>query len=248
MLKRTIKRWFEYGLRVSGYELKDLDSPVRGYEGCLEYAKSRGLAPRTVFDVGVGRGTPWLYDAFNNAKLVLFEPLAVFDGFIDELVRRYNADLHRVALAAAPGVAEFHFNTDFPTSSSLLGIDPQFATFAAKVQRNHHFTSQQVRLDSLDRLNNYEPPFVLKIDVEGAELGVLEGARKTLEQTEFIVMEISVERRYSGEPNFARTIAFLDQCGFELFDIPSLAQAGRNGQLIYLDAAFVQKGSRFWPS
>jgi FkbM family methyltransferase len=247
MLRQTVKQWFKSSLRARGYELKEIDAPLRGYRGCLEYAKSRGLAPKTVFDVGVGHGTPWLYDVFLGTKLVLFEPLAAFDANLDELARRYKADVHRVALGREPGLAELHFNSTHPTSSSLLPMDPKFASFAAKVQNNHRFTSQRVRVDTLDRLNHYEPPFVIKLDVEGAELDVLEGGRNTLKHTEFVITEISVMRRQSGEPNFARTIAFLDECGFELFDIPSLAQTKGSGQLIYLDAAFVQKGSRFWP-
>jgi hypothetical protein len=54
-------------------------------------------------------------------------------------------------------------------------------------------------------------------------------------------------RRQTDEPSFGDMIQFLDRCGFELFDIPSLAQASPDGQLIYLDAAFVKKDSPLWP-
>ncbi len=78
---------------------------MRGYAACLQYAKTRGLDPKTVLDVGVGRGTPWLYDAFPDSKLVLFEPLSVFDSDIEQLVRHYGADAHKVALAREAGRA-----------------------------------------------------------------------------------------------------------------------------------------------
>jgi hypothetical protein len=58
---------------------------------------------------------------------------------------------------------------------------------------------------------------------------------------------MSVIRRVTAEASFAELVAFLAARGFELFDIPSLAQARGNGQLIYLDAAFAQKGSFLWP-
>lgn len=247
MLKKIVKKWVEGGLRLRGYELKEISAPMRGYRACLEYAKSRGLAPRTVFDVGVGRGTPWLYDAFPSSKLVLFEPLAVFAAELDALSRQYSADVHRVALSNAPGVAEFNLNTGYPTSSSLLDMDPRFASFAVKVQGDHRFERQTVTLDTLDKLNRYEPPFVLKLDVEGAERQVLEGGRNTLRETDFLLTEMSVMRRQTGEPDFGDMIRFLDDCGFELFDIPYLAQTNGNGQLIYLDAAFVKKNSYLWP-
>jgi FkbM family methyltransferase len=249
MLKRIIKRWLEGGLRVRGYELRELGTPPRGYRACLEYAKSRGLSPRTVFDVGVGHGTPWLYDAFPDAKLVLFEPLAVFDGELTKLASRYNADVHRVALAEREGVAEgFNQNVSLPTSSSLFRLEPRFAQFVEKVHRRHEYMQLPVVLDTLDHLNAYDPPFMLKLDVEGAETRVLRGARETLRHTDFLITEISVMTRQRGEPEFAQVISFLDECGFQLFDIPSLSQSGHDGQLVYLDAAFVPKNSELWPS
>jgi FkbM family methyltransferase len=248
-MKRALKTWVESVLRRRGYELKEVGAPLRGYEASLAYAKARGLSPSTVFDIGVGRGTPWLYDAFPNAKLVLFEPLPVFESELNEIVRRYDADLHKIALSsdAGAGTAEFNLNIGYPTSSSLLQMDPEFAQFAVAVQSEHRFERQTVAIDTLDHLNHYKPPFVLKLDVEGAEKQVLEGGKRTLEDTEFLIAEISVMRRQSGEPSFAEKIGFLDDCGFELFDIPSIAQTNDNGQLIYLDAAFVKKGSYLWP-
>jgi FkbM family methyltransferase len=200
--------------------------------------------------VGVGTGTPWLYEAFPTAKLVLFEPLGVFDEDLSTLARKYRADVHRVALAEEEGVArEFQHDIAVPTSSSLLRLHPRYRALVAKAcnGRPHEFEPVTVRLDTLDRLNTYEPPFVLKLDVEGSEISVLRGARKTLQNTEFLVAEISVVTRQRGEPEFAEVIAFLDDCGFQLFDIPSISQAAPDGQLVYLDAAFVPKNSRLWP-
>jgi FkbM family methyltransferase len=247
-MKRTIRKWFDAALRTRGYELKEIGSPVRGFGGCLEYAKRRGLAPKTVLDVGVGHGTPWLYEAFPSSKLVLFEPLPIFDRDLEDLARRYTADVHRVALGNESGTAAFQVNIDYPTSSSLLRIDSTFAGFAAKVQREHHYDQQRVKIETLDRLNSYEPPYVLKVDVEGSERAVLEGAQMTLGKTDFLLMEMSVMHRQTNEPSFAEMIDFVDKCGFELFDIPSLSQTNGTEQLIYLDAAFVPKNSKLWPS
>ena len=248
-MNKLLRRWLETAVQARGYELKEIDTPLRGFSASLEYAKSRGLAPKTVFDVGVGNGTPWLYDAFPKSKLVLFEPLSVFDADIAAIRNRYGATAHKVALGRAPGTAEVNVNIEHPTSSSMLKLDSQFADFAAKVQAEHRFSKETVTVDTLDRLNSYEPPYVLKLDVEGGERAVLEGATDTLRRTEFLLMEISVMRRLATEPSFAEMIGFIDECGFELFDIPSLSQTSHGtAQLIYLDAAFVPKHSKLWPS
>lgn len=233
-------------LRGFGYELKGIGSAPRGFPASLAHARAAGLAPRTVFDVGVGRGTPWLYAAFPDAKHVLFEPLATFGADLDRLAGELRADVHRVALSNRSGTARFRRHVDFPTSSSLYDIDPQFDAYCSRVQVQHRFEEQEVPLATLDELNHYEPPFVLKLDVEGAERDVIEGAGRTLRSTELVIAEISVMRRRSGEPSFADMIGLLDSAGFELFDIPALEQAA-DGTLRYLDAVFVQKGSALWP-
>jgi len=242
----VIKNLVERVLRGFGYELKAVGSPPRGFPAALAHARGAGLAPRTVFDVGVGRGTPWLYAAFPDARHVLFEPLATFGADLDRLAEELNADVHRVALSNRSGTATFRRHVDFPTSSSLYDIDPQFDAYTRRVQRQHRFEEQTVPLATLDELNRYEPPFVLKLDVEGAERDVIEGAGNTLRSTELLIAEISVMRRRRDEPVFADMIGLLDSAGFELFDIPELAQAA-DGTLRYLDAAFVPKGSRLWP-
>src|SRR5262245_35305815 len=173
LLTRWLREQLEHILRWRGYELKEIGYPLRGFPPCLAYAKSRGLAPRTVFDVGVGHGTPWLYNAFTEAKLVLVEPLSVFDAELEALACRHDADLARVALSNRPGKTQLNLNVEFPTSSSLNDFDPGFNHFTVETQREHHFERVPVDMETLDRLNHYEPPFVLKLDVEGAERQVL---------------------------------------------------------------------------
>ncbi len=243
MLARTMRRALERILRYRGYELKEIGMPLRGFEQSLEHAKSAGIAPKTVIDIGVGRGTPWLYEAFPDAKLVLFEPLAIFNADLDGIAARYGADVHRVALGNARGTASFNLNVDAPTSSSLLEMDATYSNLAV----HSTFARQTVPVETLDGLNTYEPPYLLKLDVESAELDVLDGAGETLQNTNFLIAEISVMRRMQEGPTFAEVIAYLDDRGYELFDIPSMSQVKGNGRLVYLDAAFVRKGANIAP-
>jgi len=247
MIKRHLRRLLERALASRGYALKPAGEPLRGFAASLAYAKTRGLAPRTVFDVGVGHGTPWLYAAFPRAKLVLFEPLDIFAADLAHLERTLGADVHTTALGARCGVAALNLNATSPTGSTLHTIDPGYAAFSARRQREFRFERREVPLATLDSLNRYEPPYVLKIDVEGAELDVLEGARQTLTETALVIAEVSILRRTIEGGQFADVVRWMDERGFALFDIPSMAQAHDERQLIYVDCAFAPKAGALWP-
>jgi FkbM family methyltransferase len=233
-------------LRWLGYQLKPIEASPRGLAGALARAVDMGLAPRTVFDVGVGRGTPWLYEAFPRAKHVLFEPLTTFRSEVDAIANELGADIHQVALSNRSGMAKIRRNLSHPTSSSLYAIDPMFELYARRVQTVHEFVEEPVQLATLDALNRYEPPYVLKLDVEGAERDVLEGARQTLSSTELIMIELSVMRRLRDELSFAGMVQLLDSAGFAFFDVAELSCAA-DGTLLYLDALFVPRNSGLWP-
>lgn len=247
MIKPIARRLIEAFVARHGYELRETGEPPRGFAKLIELTRMRGFEPRTVFDVGVGHGTPWLYEGFPDARHVLFEPLDTFHAELETLACLIGGELHCVALSDRSGSTAFQRNVDFPTSSSMYEMDSRFARFAVTAQAEHRFSTQQVRTECLDALNCHEPPYALKLDIEGAELQALRGARRTLQQTELLIMEISVMRRQVGEPTFAETLSAVEDMGFDLFDIPELAQTRNNGPLLYLDAAFVRRDGMLGP-
>ena len=101
-----------------------------------------------------------------------FEPLPAFATALRK--RLPNVDIRNVALGDAPGSAPFIHVLDRPGWSGLKarptpdGDAPRTETIEVTVQR----------LD--DALPGGYAPALIKIDVEGAELGVLRGARATL--------------------------------------------------------------------
>jgi FkbM family methyltransferase len=246
MLKLTsaVRHMLESLLARCGYELKVAGTPPRGFEGFLRFAKELGLAPRTIVDVGVGHGTHWLYEAFPDAKLALFEPLKEFHGIAHTLGRSKPVDLHPVALAAEAGTLKIRVPR-VATGASLFPRSDVFEQLNRMtdlvIDKADEYRMTDV--DTLDaRCGAYEAPILLKIDAEGGELGVLRGAIETLRRTVMVLVELSVFERHVGEPSLVETMQFLDEHGFQLFDIPAMEQFAPNGPLSYIDTAFVRKG------
>jgi hypothetical protein len=96
-----------------------------------------------------------------------------------------------------------------------------------------------VTLDDLARERSLVAPFGLKLDTEGFELEVLRGARRFLEDTLFVVAEVSITRRFEGGYTFAQFIAEMDQRGFRLVTFLDLVGL-RRPELLYVDAVFVR--------
>src|SRR5215207_4455171 len=60
-------------LRAVGYDIVRAKAWRRTQGDILEHIIALGFRPRTVIDVGVGNGTPWLYGHFREANLLLVE-------------------------------------------------------------------------------------------------------------------------------------------------------------------------------
>ena len=111
--------------------------------------------------------------------------------------------------------------------------------------KNEFLKETKVAVKRLDSFKLGTAPFLIKIDVEGAELGVLRGAIQTLKDTEIIICEIGVEKRHTGQAELSEVFSFMASQHFQLFDIVDM-DATKGGALSYLDAVFIKQDSRLF--
>jgi FkbM family methyltransferase len=183
------------------------------------HLKPHGFSPRTVIDVGVADGTPALYEAFRDAYIVLIEPLPHFEADLTRLANSLGAEYIATAIGSSTGRIEIRVDErDLFTSSVLESVVPR-----------PELTAHEVPITTLDDLveqRGWAPPFGLKVDVEGFEREVIEGADAFLAQTEFVLAEVHPIPRFRNSVPARELIALLDKRGFGVCDIVDAARSG----------------------
>jgi FkbM family methyltransferase len=238
-----IRKSFEQVLAAREYALKDKYAPMRGYAVFLDMAKQAGFAPGTVIDVGVAQGTPWLHDAFPDAHLVLIEPQSQFKPVIDAILQKRRGEWHQVALGAQEATAHLNIMTAEPGSSSLHSMSKEHIDAYDARGIDHDMHSEEVRVMRLDSIDSsaWPKPWLLKIDVEGHELGVLAGAAGALGDVAMIIAELSINNAYAG-PSFATSLLTFENAGFPLYEIIEMQARGRFGRVTMVDGVFLPAG------
>lgn len=197
-----------------------------------------GFSPSVVIDVGVAYGTRDLYESFPNATFLLVEPLAEWEPSLKKIQEKYNAVYVLAAAGPSPGSVCLNVHPKLSGSSVLKDSD---GSEYDGVER----TVPVVTVDDLVTEKNLKGPFLLKLDVQGFELAVLDGALKTLEDTELVVLEVSMFAFAKGGPEFFEVVSYMKDKGFVAYDFFGWNSRPLDSALGQLDVAFVKENGLF---
>jgi FkbM family methyltransferase len=129
----------------------------------------------------------------------------------------------------------------------LLHVRGHQSSFYSSPDGGGELLSVPVRtLDSFIESHQLEGPMLLKADVQGFELEVLGGARRCLDLTELLLLEVSFQPIYQGAPLADEVIVFLSKHGFRIYDICSYVQRPKDNELAQADLVFARKDSRLF--
>ena len=81
----------------------------------------------------------------------------------------------------------------------------------------------------------------MKIDTQGYEWQVLDGAYKTLSNAKGIICELSLLPLYEGQQLWRQIIERLEEEGFVLWALHKAFSDKNNGRTLQLDAVFLRK-------
>src|SRR5712692_1335892 len=162
--------------------------PRASMRGVLRQVSSLGFQPQTVIDVGVAHYTGDLYEAFKDASILLIEPLVEFEPSLRKICKTYKAQYVLAAAGESPGTAELNVHNGKLDSSSFLK-EVEGPAVDGSPREVPVVTVDQVCLEK-----KLKGPYLIKVDVQGAELTVLRGAKQTLEETEVVILEVLLFR------------------------------------------------------
>ncbi len=170
------------------------------------FGSMRGGDFAHIIDVGVADGTFDLYQRFPTAFLDLFEPHpGHHDGIERNILAVRPARLHRMALGSTTGTVTLYLAGT--TGSSLYPIEGKSETAATPIKR----------LDQVLDPTHIKRPALLKIDTEGHEMAILEGAAGILAVIDCVVVEVHFDKPHCYQPS--QPVAYLTERGFQLVDV-----------------------------
>jgi FkbM family methyltransferase len=175
---------------------------------------------RQVVDVGANHGdfSQAASALFPTAQVLLVEPLPALH---DELRRRCSERAGRwslapFALSSERGTGTLFVDQTQDGISSLAGFSDEYLRAFPAARPSANVACEIRTLDNLCTESGIEMIDLLKIDVEGFEFEVLEGAREMLKRTTAMVVEVSLIRRIAEGDALERICRLLRENNFHL--------------------------------
>jgi FkbM family methyltransferase len=202
----------------------------------------RELGATVVLDVGANEGqfARHLREAGWTGRLVSYEPLSsAFAVLQREAASDPQWQAFNVALGAAKGTASIHIAGN-SQSSSLL---PMLDTHVNAAPGSGYVGDELVHVVPLDEalvgVVTDADRLCVKLDCQGYEAQVLDGASASLDQAVIVIMELSLVDLYEGGMRFDEAVSRMREAGFVLAALDPVFSDPDTKQLLQVDGCFV---------
>ncbi|MBI4028577.1 MAG: FkbM family methyltransferase [Verrucomicrobia bacterium] len=190
-----------------------------------------------------------LLEEFPSSRLLAFE---VDPALCARLCAKApkNVTFHPCALGRADEERDFFVTRDPLCCSLYKPNEPLIALFhdleGARLQRKT--SVHTISLDHFAAANAIPPVDFIKMDIQGAELDVLQGGTNTLQNVLAVCAEVEFAPIYENQPLFGDVTAFLGVQGFSFHRflwfhgrcVKPIQLADRPSQYLWADAIYVR--------
>lgn len=208
--------------------LPDAPYSRAAYNSFVVWIQQLGLSSvATVVDVGANHGdfSRAASLLFPSAKVLLVEPLPKLQQLLQGVIekRRPNWRLIPCALGSQPGRFPLFVDENRDDIGSLVGFSDEYRAVRPEARASREILCDVKTLDAVSTEFGLHGIDLLKIDVEGFEFEVLNGASEILRKTTAVIVEVSLVRRSDAQNALLEMLERLVRGGFEVVNvIPSL--------------------------
>lgn len=144
--------------------------------------------------------------------ITLFEPLSENFEILEKNLSDVNANInaYQVALGSEEKVVKMYISSNDAQSSSILKPKEHLNQYSYITFEE---SQEEVEVKTLDSYDIQNANFI-NIDVQGYELEVFKGGRKTLERIDYIYSEVNRDEMYEGNTFIEQLDEFLSEYGF----------------------------------
>ena len=204
----------------------------------LDHLVRLGFKPATIIDVGAANGTFELYTQFPSSKHILIEPLIEFEKDLKHITDIYDAEYVIAAAGEKKRNVIINVHPDLVGSSIFNEVEGASVDgFARNIP--------MITLEDVCKERMLKGCYLIKIDVQGAELLVLEGAKNILQDTEVIILEVSLIDCVLGSPLLHDVVGYMEKRGFVVYDFFNFNYRPLDNALAQIDAVFVKENGMF---
>ena len=222
-----------------------------GHDEAITFAKQKdimdqlGISSPVVVDVGANIGQSILNyrGLFPDCPVYSIEANPeIMPQLMKNTAQLPDVHIFHFALSDAIGESRFHV-TSVKEASSLLKPEPFLMALSRERKYDfHELTVPTLTLDAFVENEALKTIDILKIDVQGAELKVLEGGKDTLDAglVKCIYIEATLASTYVGQVSLNALLTFMATCRFQLWDIQPFVYT-RVGRAWTANAIFVHE-------
>ena len=198
----------------------------------------------TLFDIGANTGQYGrkMRELGYRGRIVSFEPVASsFEALKKTSTSDNNWTVNKYALGKENSKSIINISEN-SYSSSILNLLP---THLESAPQSKYVTQEEIEIKKIDSIfasfYNNEDKVMLKIDTQGFEKNVLEGASMSLSNIKIIQLEMSIIPLYENEMLFNKMIDYLSHKEFQLYSLENGFSDSTTGQLLQVDGIFTKK-------
>lgn len=242
MIISFLKKWLNIKLGFTREQKVFLQNEIDEKNKLLEIffsnLKKMGFNPKHIIDVGANRGT-WTRETmryFPESYYTLIEPQHWLSCFFNDILES-NSKVNYIPTGAGSKSGSFLFTILDRDDSCSFRYTKEEASAAG-------YKQHEIQIKTLNEIvyNSRDLPFpdLIKIDAEGLDIDVLDGATDLFGKTEIFLVEASVFNK-GFKNDFLTVTDYMDKKGYKLFEITDMNRPFTHKVLWLVELVFIRK-------